>query len=86
MSQPEILVVDDDEAVRQLLCVALPHYGFNAIVAGSGAEAVALYRLHHDFINLVLLDVQMSPLDGPQTLASLREINPHVRAIFYVRS
>ena len=82
MSESEILVVEDDAGVRQFMSVALRQYSFNARLAGSGAEAVELYRRYHDAIDLVLLDVQMSPLDGPQTLSALREIDPQFRAVF----
>jgi two-component system, OmpR family, response regulator len=43
---------------------------------------VEVYRSHRDRIDLVLLDVQMSPWDGPRTLAELRRINPNVRVAF----
>ncbi len=47
-----------------------------------GFEAVQLYRRHAQDISLVLLDVRMPGLDGPQTLALLRELNPHVCCCF----
>lgn len=78
----EILVVEDEEQVRRMLAMALGHYGFTVLLAGCGAEAVELYRQHHDGIAVVLLDVQMDGLDGPGTLAALQEINPEVRCCF----
>ncbi len=81
-TKPEILVVEDEEAVRRMLAMALGHYGFDVRLAGSGAEAVRLYEQHHSSIAVVLLDVQMDGLDGPGTLAALQRINPQVRCCF----
>lgn len=77
-----ILVVDDEPAIRTLLVAALPHYGFRVFPAADGAEAIALYRRHQTEIAVVLLDVQLPGLDGPQTLSVLRAINPHIRCSF----
>ena len=80
--RPGILVVDDEPMVRSVLEMGLTRSGFTAWVAESGADAVALYQVHPGEIALVLLDVRMPGLDGPQTLEALRELNPHVRACF----
>jgi CheY-like chemotaxis protein len=78
----EVLVVDDDDGVRRLLEVGLPGPGLVVRVAASGAEAVALYREHHRRIGVVLLDVRMPGMDGPQTLAALRQVVPGLRCCF----
>jgi len=80
--KPGVLVVDDEPAIRVLLEIALGRHGFSVRTAGSGQEAVELYRRHQDSVGLVLLDVQMPGLDGPATLAALREVNPSVRCCF----
>ena len=82
VARPEVLVVEDESAVSRMLSVALPLYGFEARLAGSGREAVAVYRQHHKSVALVLMDVQMPDLDGPQTLVLLQAIDPHVRCCF----
>src|SRR5262249_48257054 len=79
---PTILVVDDDAMMRMLLEMGLRQQGFDVCVAASGDEAVALYRNGQPNIDLVLLDVRMPGLDGPQTLAVLRQQNPDVRCCF----
>ncbi len=76
----EVLIAEDHDQVRMLLSLALRVGGFSVRVACSGEEAVDLYRRHRPHV--VLLDVQMPGLDGPQTLAALRQIDPHVRAVF----
>lgn len=79
---PGILVVDDDTAARDLLNIVLREQGFAVWLAGDGYHALKKYRDHHDDIDLVLLDVQMPRLDGPQTLAILQHFNPQVRCWF----
>ena len=82
LPQPSVLVVDDDAAVRQMLELGLQCQGFRVRLAGSGAEAVQLYRTHRGDINLVLLDVRMPELDGPATLHELGRIDPGIRCAF----
>jgi len=77
-----ILIVDDDPSVRAMLEMGLRHHGFVVWLASHGQEALALYRDHAQEIDLVLLDVRMPGMDGPQTLAALQQINPQVRCCF----
>src|SRR5262249_49663272 len=79
---PGILVVDDDPSVRALLGIVLRRQGFTAWVAADGLEALDLYRRHSAEIALVLLDVRMPVMDGPQTWAALQQVNPGVRCCF----
>jgi CheY-like chemotaxis protein len=79
---PTILVVDDEGAILRLLINTLGGSGFAVFTADQGAEAVEVYRRHQDEIDLVLLDIEMFPWDGPRTLAELRQIDPQVRAAF----
>ena len=77
-----ILVVDDDATVRAMLDMGLRHSGFRVWQAADGAEALGVYRRHAADIDAVLLDVRMPGLDGPQTLAALRQLNPQVCCCF----
>ncbi len=77
-----ILVVDDDAAVRAVLQAGLRQAGFVVWLATDGHQALEVYRHHQAAIALVLLDVRMPGLDGPQTLHGLRKINPGVRCCF----
>jgi CheY-like chemotaxis protein len=80
--KPGILVVDDDDGVRQILARGLRHHGFDVWLAASGKEAVDVYQHHRQAISLVLLDVKMPGLDGPATLGALETMNPQVRSVF----
>jgi CheY-like chemotaxis protein len=79
--RPGVLVVDDEGCVRGVMNVWLRRQGFATWLASNGLEALALYRQHGREI-AVVLDVRMPFLDGPQTLAALRQLNPHVRCCF----
>src|SRR5581483_6765180 len=56
--------------------------GFQVFLAADGLEAVDVYRQSGRAIDVVLSDVRMNRLDGPQTLLALRKLNPLVRCIF----
>lgn len=77
-----LLVVDDEPCVRGVLNVGMRQEGFAVWVAADGQEALEVYCRHHETIDVVLLDVLVPGLDGPQTLSALQELNPQVRCCF----
>ncbi|HMC65028.1 MAG TPA: response regulator [Gemmataceae bacterium] len=79
--QPVVLIVDDDPTVRAVVEMALRQQGFDTRAAATGLAAVAIYQKQPG-IDLVLIDVRMPGLDGPQTLKALREIDGQVRCCF----
>ena len=80
--KPQILMVEDDSEVLKMLGVALRHYGFAVHLAGGGKQAVEIYEQRCGAIDVVLLDVQMPDMDGPETLAALQQLDPTVRCCF----
>lgn len=77
-----ILVVDDEAAICSMLTLALREKGFTVLVAANGHEAIELYRQQHHQIGVVLSDVVMPEMDGPEMFACLRRINPEIRCCF----
>lgn len=77
-----VLVVDDQDYVRFTLGAALRLDGLVVWLAEGGREALSLYRAHPGAIDVVVLDVRMPGMDGPQTLAALRLLDPGVRCCF----
>ena len=73
-----ILVVDDDEFVLQAAYLSLESYGYSAVLAASGAEAVDVFRERASEFTLVILDHSMPGMSGEQTLAALREIRAEI--------
>ncbi|MDZ4830335.1 MAG: PAS domain S-box protein [Phycisphaerae bacterium] len=76
-----ILVVDDEEMVRDVLKSMLEHARFRIIVAVDGRSAVAQFREHHADIDAVLLDMTMPTMSGLETFEELRRIDPGVRVV-----
>jgi len=66
-----LLVVDDDDLVREVVATVLRSEGFEVRTAGSGAAALEAIR--SEAFHLVLMDVQMPGMDGWTALATLRE-------------
>lgn len=68
---PRVLVVDDDDAIREIAQMCLEAVGgWETLTAASGLEALALAAEERP--DAILLDVMMPDLDGPQTLARLQ--------------
>jgi serine/threonine-protein kinase RsbW len=80
--KPGVLVVDDEPHARRLLELVLAREGYAVWSAPGGRAALEFFRQNRERIGVVLLDVRMQGLDGPQVLAALREIDPNVRAVF----
>jgi CheY-like chemotaxis protein len=76
------LVTDDEPAVLTLVETMLRHGGFNVWTAVHGYQAVDQYRRLQGQLDLVLLDVFMPGLNGPQTLFTIQQIDPAVRCCF----
>jgi CheY-like chemotaxis protein len=76
-----ILVVDDEAAVRDLTRTILENYGYRVLVASDGVEGVATYSRHQGDIDLVLTDLDMPRMAGPQFIRILERINPEIRII-----
>jgi PAS domain S-box-containing protein len=75
-----VLLVDDEEMVRDVGAELLKTLGFSVITANDGIEALALYRSTPD-ISCVILDLTMPRMDGGQCFRELRQINPDVKVI-----
>ncbi len=73
-----VLVADDDEGAREIMCETLSRAGLEVMRAGDGAEAVSRFRDHADRIGLVLLDRTMPGTSGEEALDEIRRIRPDV--------
>ena len=76
-----ILVVDDEEAIREITRGTLETFGYRVLTAADGTEAVALYAEQKNDIAVVLTDVVMPFMDGPATIRALLKMNPEVKII-----
>jgi two-component system, cell cycle sensor histidine kinase and response regulator CckA len=76
-----ILMVDDEQYVRDLGKRVLERSGFVVLEACDGREALDIYSKRRDTISLVILDLIMPEMDGKQCLNELVKINPNVKVL-----
>ena len=81
MTLPRVLVIDDDEIVRELMCEILRHSGCEVIGTGSPIGVTKLITQHR--IDVVVLDVMMPDISGDK-LAKLLRSNPKLRELAIV--
>lgn len=70
----KLLVVDDDEAVRDMLEITFKEAGFSPILAGSAEEAVEILRKEN--IQILFLDLKLPGISGLELCRKFREYNP----------
>lgn len=73
MEQRTILVVDDDQGLRELIRISLEHEGYRVIQAANGLECLSAVREQQP--DLVILDVMMPEMDGLEACSRLREFS-----------
>jgi len=76
-----ILVVDDEESIREITRGTLETFGYTVVTASDGTEALALYADKKHEIAAVLTDMVMPFMDGSATIRALQRMNPNVRII-----
>ncbi len=76
-----ILLVDDEDIVRDLCKTLLLPHGYQVTTCADGVEAIECYKRNRDVIDLVILDMIMPHKNGVETLTEMRHINPNVKAI-----
>ena len=77
-----ILLAEDDTQIRELACHVLQEAGYRVIAAADGEEAVDLYYMHADEIDLLFLDVIMPRLSGRDIYNMVKGTNPGVKCLF----
>lgn len=77
-----ILLVEDDEGVRGLALVCLRMHGYRVLTASDGKEALELVRAHQGPLDLILTDVVMPNLSGPELAAGIRGQFPDLKVLF----
>ncbi len=77
-----ILVVDDDSGVRRVVCRFLARLGYQVLVADGGPAALAAAAAHPGEIHLLLTDVMMPGVSGPELASSLTRVRPRLRVLF----
>lgn len=77
-----ILVVEDEDAVRRFSETLLEELGYRVLAAENGEHALELVRAYEGEIDLLLTDVVMPGIQGPQLATQLSKIRPHVPVLY----
>ncbi len=80
MADERILVVDDENTIRDVVCSILNQAGFESHPVVSGKEALALLRSDETY-SVVLSDVIMEGMDGLSLLARIRQEHPDIPVV-----
>lgn len=76
-----VLVVDDEEPIRDVARATLEGYGYNVITAADGAEAKRLFDQRRGEIDLILTDMAMPVMGGAELIASVKGADPSQRMV-----
>jgi CheY-like chemotaxis protein len=71
-----ILVVDDEENIREITRATLEKFGYRVLTATDGTDAMALYAQNSSEIALILTDIAMPYMDGTALVRAVRKIDP----------
>lgn len=77
-----ILVVEDEELLRDLLKECLEEDGYEVLIARDGFEAVEIYKRSTDTIALVISDMGLPGIGGWEVFRQIREVAPDAKVIF----
>ncbi|MBX9678319.1 MAG: response regulator [Gemmataceae bacterium] len=77
-----VLIVEDEEGVRSLLSKILVHNGYTVLEAGTGGEALRLAGNFGSAIHLMITDIMMPEISGPELAKLFREAHPETKVLF----
>ncbi len=76
-----VLLIDDEEVVREIGSDMLKTMGLKSLTAVSGSEGIELFKKHAGDISLVILDIEMPGISGEKVFHILRELRPDVKIL-----
>jgi DNA-binding response OmpR family regulator len=82
-SKPTVLIVEDEDGVRNLIVTILRLSGFDAVPCADAVEALDYFAVHGHYIQLLVTDVNLGPDQGGIELAQgLRDAFPQLRVLY----
>jgi two-component system, cell cycle sensor histidine kinase and response regulator CckA len=76
-----ILVIDDEEAVRELLKTTLESYGYRVLLAQNGVQGIDLFKQNQREIKLLVTDTDMPDMDGMTAITAIKALKPDLPVI-----
>jgi len=77
-----ILLVDDEENIRDTISEVLENLNYQVVTAANGTEAVEVFKEHSNEVDLVILDAVMPEMGGEEAAKYILDIQPNVHVIF----
>lgn len=77
-----VLVVDDQTAVLEVVAKILKHHSFQVLAASSPSDAIRIGAEYSGHIDLLLSDITMAGMSGPDLAVNLSESRPQMRVMF----
>lgn len=77
-----LLLVEDEPALLRLTVMVLEEEGYTVLAAADGREAVAVAERHQGPIHLLLTDVSLPQMSGPQLAAALQARRPELEVLY----
>ena len=77
-----VLLVEDDESVRNFTLTALENLGYNVICASNGIQALRIIKLDNENIDLVITDSVMPKMGGTKLMDNIAKIKPAIKVLF----
>ncbi len=77
-----ILLVDDEDSIRDFLSEILTEQGYKIIEASNGSDGLQKFQEFDGNINLLISDITMPNMSGPELAKKLREIQPEIKSLF----
>ena len=77
-----ILVCEDDEQLRMLVEMMLRNHGYDVLLAGRAEQAVEIAAAHAGAIDIVVTDVHLPQMTGPELVERLHTIQPDFEVVF----
>jgi len=76
-----VLVADDDDMIREVIVEALTQAGYEVLLAEDGRQAVQLFEAHRPNVSLVILDLMMPGLSGPDAMARILDLDSSAKIL-----
>ena len=77
-----VLLVEDEEALREVAIELLEGQGYRVLAAKDGPEAIAISKAHGETIHLLLTDIVLPDMSGPVLAARIRESRPELKVVY----
>jgi CheY-like chemotaxis protein len=80
--RPTVLVVEDEPSLRRLVGLMLEEHGYTVVLAANGVEALEMAESHDGSLELLLTDVVMPGMTGPELAKRIRGVRPGLKILY----